>query len=64
MSGSSVSRRPQALRLDDRICPHCGREMQAGWDEFPQALLKKYDQQQQETGEHVQSSHQVIEHNG
>ena len=28
------------------------------------ALLKEHDQQEQETGEHVQSSHQVIEHNG
>ena len=43
MSGSSVSRRPQALRLDDRICPHCGRELQAEWVEFPPALQKKYD---------------------
>ena len=36
MSGSSVSRSPQALRLDDRICPHCGRELQAEWVEFLQ----------------------------
>src|ERR687898_307572 len=45
MSGSSASRRPQAeaLRLDDRICPHCGRELQAEWVEFPPALQKKYD---------------------
>ena len=38
-----MSRRPQALRLDDRICPHCGRELQAEWVEFPPALQKKYD---------------------
>src|SRR5918995_432670 len=45
MSGSSASRRPQteALKLDDKICPHCGRELQAEWVEFPPALQKKYD---------------------
>src|SRR5215204_3287351 len=45
-SGSSASRRSSpagpALRLDDQICPHCGRELQAEWDEFPPALQKKY----------------------
>ena len=24
----------EVLRLDDKICPHCGRELQAEWDEF------------------------------
>src|SRR5215217_910825 len=45
MSGSSASRRPQAeaLKLDDKICPYCGRELQAEWVEFPPALQKKYD---------------------
>ena len=32
----------EVLRLDDKICPHCGRELQAEWDEFPPALQKKY----------------------
>src|ERR687893_861208 len=43
MSGSSASRGTEALRLDDKICPHCGRELQAEWVEFPPALQKKYD---------------------
>ena len=47
MSGSSASRRrsgqaAEALRLDDKICPHCDRELQAEWVEFPPALQKKY----------------------
>src|ERR671914_2207685 len=45
MSGSSASRKPdqaEALKLDDKICPHCGRELQAEWVEFPPALQKKY----------------------
>ena len=43
MSGSSASReRSQVLRLDDRICPHCGRELQAEWVEFPPALQSRY----------------------
>ena len=45
MSGSSGRRskgRAEVLRLDDKICPHCGRELQAEWDEFPPALQKKY----------------------
>jgi DNA replication protein DnaC/intein/homing endonuclease len=45
MSGSSASRkrpRAEALKLDDRICPHCGRELQAEWVEFPPALQRKY----------------------
>jgi DNA replication protein DnaC len=48
MSGSSASRRSrgearlEALRLDDNVCPHCGRELQAEWVEFPPALQKKY----------------------
>ena len=44
MSGSSAKRNKPAevLRLDDRICGHCGRELQAEWDEFPPALQKKY----------------------
>src|ERR687896_2257491 len=32
----------EVLRLDDKICPHWGRELQAEWDEFPPALQKKY----------------------
>ncbi|MCA1718770.1 MAG: ATP-binding protein [Actinobacteria bacterium] len=44
MSGSSASRKQaEALKLDDKICPHCGRELQAEWVEFPPALQKKYD---------------------
>jgi DNA replication protein DnaC len=45
MSGSSASKRSdpaEALRLDDKICPHCGRELQAEWVEFPPALQRKY----------------------
>ncbi len=45
MSGSSASRKgekAEALKLDDKICPHCGRELQAEWVEFPPALQKKY----------------------
>src|SRR5215211_1404067 len=45
MSGSSgrrSKREAEVLRLDDKICPHCGRELQAEWDEFPPALQKKY----------------------
>jgi DNA replication protein DnaC len=47
MSGSSGSRRrsgqaAEALRLDDKICPHCDRELQAEWVEFPPTLQKKY----------------------
>ena len=45
MSGSSASKgRDQAetLRLDDKVCPHCGRELQAEWVEFPPALQRKY----------------------
>jgi DNA replication protein DnaC len=45
MSGSSASKRSaqaEALRLDDKICPHCGRELSAEWVEFPPALQRKY----------------------
>jgi DNA replication protein DnaC len=45
MSGSSANKgRAQAetLRLDDKVCPHCGRELQAEWVEFPPALQRKY----------------------
>jgi DNA replication protein DnaC len=44
MSGSSMSRRntSHALRLDDKICPHCGRDLQVEWVEFPPALQGKY----------------------
>ena len=31
-----------ALRLDDKICPHCGRDLQVEWVEFPPALQGKY----------------------
>jgi len=45
MSGSSGSRRraqAEALKLDDKICPHCHQELQAEWVEFPPALQRKY----------------------
>src|SRR5215218_3025834 len=45
MSGSSANKKhgqAEALKLDDKICPHCGRELQAEWVEFPPALQKKY----------------------
>jgi DNA replication protein DnaC len=44
MSGSSVSKRnaSHALRLDDKICPHCGRDLEAEWVEFPPALQQRY----------------------
>jgi DNA replication protein DnaC len=45
-SGSSASRRSgstgPALRLDDQVCPHCGRELEAEFFEFPPALQRKY----------------------
>src|SRR4051812_21837385 len=51
MSGSSASKGSSpggpALRLDDQICPHCGRELQAEFVEFPPGLQRKY----QKTGE-------------
>ncbi len=31
-----------ALKLDDKICPHCGRDLEAEWVEFPPALQRKY----------------------
>jgi DNA replication protein DnaC len=42
--GSSASRKKaqRALRLDDKICPHCGRDLEAEWVEFPPALQRKY----------------------
>jgi DNA replication protein DnaC len=48
MSGSSASKgraQAEALRLDDKVCPHCGRELQAEWVEFPPALQRKYGKQ-------------------
>ncbi len=43
MSGSSASRRETAaLRLDDKICPHCGQDLEAEFFEFPPALQRKY----------------------
>ena len=30
------------MRLDDQICPHCGRELSAEYVEFPPALQRKY----------------------
>ena len=46
MSGSSGSRGSSptnpALRLDDQVCPHCGRELEAEFYEFPPALQSKY----------------------
>lgn len=44
-SGSSASNRReanQALRLDDQVCEHCGRELTAEWVEFPPALQRKF----------------------
>ncbi|WP_219973659.1 ATP-binding protein [Rubrobacter xylanophilus] len=41
-SSGSRRRRNEALRLDDRVCPHCGRELQAEWVEFPPALQRKF----------------------
>ncbi|HZG62294.1 MAG TPA: AFG1/ZapE family ATPase [Rubrobacteraceae bacterium] len=45
-TGSSASRKTSstgpALRLDDQICPHCGRELEAEFFEFPPALQRKY----------------------
>jgi DNA replication protein DnaC len=44
MSGSlgSRSNASHALRLDDKICPHCGRDLEAEWVEFPPALQQRY----------------------
>jgi DNA replication protein DnaC len=45
MSGSSTNKRrapAETLRLDDKICPHCGLGLQAEWVEFPPALQRKY----------------------
>src|SRR4051794_38504163 len=51
MSGSSASKESSsggpALRLDDQICPHCGRELEAEFFNFPPGLQRKY----QKTGE-------------
>src|ERR687885_1988142 len=48
-SGSSVNKTKKvgrdaghALRLDDRVCSHCGRELEAEFFEFPPALQRKY----------------------
>ncbi len=46
-SGSSARRsrggaRSETLRLDDQICPHCDRELEAEWVDFPPALQRKY----------------------
>src|ERR671920_2115707 len=47
MSGSSGSRGSSptnpALRLDDQVCPHCGRELEAEFYEFPPTLQRKYE---------------------
>jgi DNA replication protein DnaC len=44
MSGSSASKgnASHALRLDDKICPHCGQDLEAEWVEFPPALQQRY----------------------
>ena len=47
MSGSSASRKAardslDQIRLDDQICPHCGRELRGEFFEFPPALQHKY----------------------
>ena len=31
------------MRLDDQVCAHCGRELQAEFFEFPPALQRKYE---------------------
>jgi DNA replication protein DnaC len=49
MSGSSANRKSSstgpALRLDDQVCPHCGRELEAEFFGFPPALQRKYQKQ-------------------
>ncbi|WP_119065536.1 ATP-binding protein [Rubrobacter indicoceani] len=40
--GSSKDRDDGVLRLDDEVCPHCGRSLEAEYVEFPPALAKKY----------------------
>ncbi len=48
ISGSSASSRKRgapvghALKLDDNVCPHCGRDLEVEWVEFPPALQGKY----------------------
>lgn len=47
MSGSSASRgrtsgASEVLRLDDEVCGHCGRPLEAEWVEFPPALQRKF----------------------
>jgi DNA replication protein DnaC len=46
MSGSSASRRTStagpALRLDERVCPYCGRDLESEFFYFPPALQRKY----------------------
>ncbi|MDP8951429.1 MAG: ATP-binding protein [Actinomycetota bacterium] len=39
---SSSSPEGVALRLDDQICPHCGRELEAEFFQFPPTLQRKY----------------------
>src|SRR5215208_1691945 len=46
-SGSSASRKRgaptgHALKLDDNVCPHCDRDLEVEWVEFPPALQRKY----------------------
>jgi DNA replication protein DnaC len=41
-SGSRGRAQAETLRLDDKVCPHCSRELQAEWVEFPPALQRKY----------------------
>jgi DNA replication protein DnaC len=43
-TGSSASRKNSDLviRLDDKICAHCGRELSAEFFEFPPGLQRKY----------------------
>jgi DNA replication protein DnaC len=41
-SGSRGSAQAETLKLDDKVCSHCGQELQAEWVEFPPALQRKY----------------------
>ncbi|CAN5913261.1 hypothetical protein BH23ACT11_BH23ACT11_17840 [soil metagenome] len=44
MSGSSGNKAAptEAVKLDVRTCPQCGRELEAEWVEFPPTLREKY----------------------
>jgi DNA replication protein DnaC len=44
-SNSSRGKSGPVLRLDDQVCPHCGRELEAQWVEFPPALQRKFEKE-------------------